>query len=567
MPTQVQFRRGTAIQNDSFKGANGELTIDLTNKSIRVHDGNTVGGYKIATNSELLAVSTTLSSAFAQANAANVLAYNTGIGANAYATAIGIAGNNYTITVGAAANAIAIAAFDTANNVGPQIAPAFNQANVANATAIAAFNKANAANVLAYNTGIGANAYATAIGIAANAYMISVQNGSNTAIGAGANAYADATFVKLIDGNQTITGDILISGNLFVTGNTTTVSSQDLVVEDPLFLLANNNTTDVSDIGFVAHYANATSYQVHTGLIRDPGTKQWYLFKEYNDHFFYTGGNIDLSANNFTIDTLNANFVTNNLTLNGVNASVLIKSSFDKANAALPNISGSTFNGSLIVSSNITTPTIFFSDGSNSSPSIAFSNSTNTGIYRTSNNQIAFSILGEQTLVISDSDATDNVLFEILNDAEEPVFTISANTTGNVFEVYDANNTTRVLLAVNSNEVFVNNNIDIQNNAFISTNTATALTNTQIELTRFSSNAYSGGRFTMMARMGSNTHMSELNILHDGTTAYYTEYGIIYSNISLYDVVADVNVGNVRILVTPTQNTSTTFRILESKLV
>lgn len=44
MAKQVQFRRGTAAENDAFTGAVGEITVDTTNKKIRVHDGSTAGG-------------------------------------------------------------------------------------------------------------------------------------------------------------------------------------------------------------------------------------------------------------------------------------------------------------------------------------------------------------------------------------------------------------------------------------------------------------------------------------------------------------------------------------------
>jgi len=49
MATQVQYRRGTQAQNDIFVGALGEITIDTTNGTIRVHDGITTGGSNIAT--------------------------------------------------------------------------------------------------------------------------------------------------------------------------------------------------------------------------------------------------------------------------------------------------------------------------------------------------------------------------------------------------------------------------------------------------------------------------------------------------------------------------------------
>lgn len=45
--TQVQIRRGTEAENDAFTGAEGEVTMDLTNKQLRIHDGQTKGGMKI----------------------------------------------------------------------------------------------------------------------------------------------------------------------------------------------------------------------------------------------------------------------------------------------------------------------------------------------------------------------------------------------------------------------------------------------------------------------------------------------------------------------------------------
>ena len=53
MPTQVQFRRGTTTQNESFTGAVGELSVDTTLDTIRVHDGSTAGGIRLAKYSEL----------------------------------------------------------------------------------------------------------------------------------------------------------------------------------------------------------------------------------------------------------------------------------------------------------------------------------------------------------------------------------------------------------------------------------------------------------------------------------------------------------------------------------
>ena len=47
MPTQLQFRRGTTAQNNSFTGAVGELSIDTDTENIRIHDGSSAGGAEI----------------------------------------------------------------------------------------------------------------------------------------------------------------------------------------------------------------------------------------------------------------------------------------------------------------------------------------------------------------------------------------------------------------------------------------------------------------------------------------------------------------------------------------
>lgn len=63
MTTQVQYRRGSAAENNAFTGALGEITVDTTAKTLRVHDGATAGGSNIATasyvDSSIAAISTT----------------------------------------------------------------------------------------------------------------------------------------------------------------------------------------------------------------------------------------------------------------------------------------------------------------------------------------------------------------------------------------------------------------------------------------------------------------------------------------------------------------------------
>ena len=47
MATQVQFRRGTSAQHQTFKGALGEITVDTTKSACVVHDAVTTGGFPL----------------------------------------------------------------------------------------------------------------------------------------------------------------------------------------------------------------------------------------------------------------------------------------------------------------------------------------------------------------------------------------------------------------------------------------------------------------------------------------------------------------------------------------
>ena len=47
MPTQLQLRRGTTVQHNTFTGVVGEVTINTTKKTAVVHDGSTAGGLEL----------------------------------------------------------------------------------------------------------------------------------------------------------------------------------------------------------------------------------------------------------------------------------------------------------------------------------------------------------------------------------------------------------------------------------------------------------------------------------------------------------------------------------------
>jgi hypothetical protein len=70
---QLQLRKGTATEHNTFTGANGEVTVDTTNKTLRVHDGTTAGGTQLATLTGGLVPATQLPAATTSVQGAVIL--------------------------------------------------------------------------------------------------------------------------------------------------------------------------------------------------------------------------------------------------------------------------------------------------------------------------------------------------------------------------------------------------------------------------------------------------------------------------------------------------------------
>jgi len=171
-------------------------------------------------------------------------------------------------------------------------------------------------------------------------------------------------------GAQIIATDLQIAGNLIVSGTATYVNTSIVQTNDSLIQLASNNTVgDVIDIGFVGLYNNGAN--VMTGLVRDAGDKNYYLFKDVSASSLSAN---NISNNLFTVANtatlyanLNANTATIGiLTANTANIGSIILTS------ALPIGSGGTNN------TTFTTGSLTFFDGTKLA---SFANTGTAGTY------------------------------------------------------------------------------------------------------------------------------------------------------------------------------------------
>ena len=64
-----------------------------------------------------------------------------------------------------------------------------------------------------------------------------------------------------------------------------------------------------------------------------------------------------------------------------------------------------------------------------------------------------------------------------------------------------------------------------------------------------------------MWNFSSTYHTADFLVVHNGSGTFNTEYAIIKTNDSLATFDTDINGDNVRLLVTPASDTSTTFKV------
>lgn len=156
--------------------------------------------------------------------------------------------------------------------------------------------------------------------------------------------------------------------------------------------------------------------------------------------------------------------------------------------------------------------------------------------------------------------------------------TVKANTagdmsTGNGFVtgVFGANTLAASVLRggnVQSNStLLVSSNVNIGNSS-LEVNTLQAnvshvkaalysISNTDAQIVdSFVGTTYRAGKYLISITSGTSYQSTEIMMLHDGTNAYITEYATLLSGSTLGTFVANVDSGNIRLYVTPTNASS-----------
>lgn len=134
--------------------------------------------------------------------------------------------------------------------------------------------------------------------------------------------YLSATNIKVSDGGtigsattpSAITiasdGDVSIANNLYVNGSLTSVSTDNIVIKDPLMFLASGNSANISDIGFFGQYNDGANNE-YAGLFRDATDGKFRLFDSLESK---PDASVDTGGTGYSVSTLVANLEGNSST-------------------------------------------------------------------------------------------------------------------------------------------------------------------------------------------------------------------------------------------------------------
>ena len=174
----------------------------------------------------------------------------------------------------------------------------------------------------------------------------------------------------------------------------------------------------------------------------------------------------------------------------------------------------------------------------------------NTISYTTNGSFSTFNVTADNTVINSTITFNGNATFSNIATFNSNTF-FNANTVANSINVSgNATFSANVLY----NNYLINNSLNYINGGTYSFSGTSQVAIDSVAIATYRSVEYTL-QFTDTA--SGSYHITKVILYHDGTNAYSVEYAQMYNNLNLASITADINTGNLRLLVTPANSTTT----------
>ena len=450
---------------------------------------------------------------------------------------------------------------------------------------------------------------ATAIDVSRNATLGSISSGNITTTG---YLRGPSTFTIDPATHGDNTGTVVIAGNLQVDGTTTTINSTTLTVDDLNITLASGsaNSAAANGAGITVDCGSGTDATLtyngtldtwefnkrvdvtsEVRLFRSDGTRSGSLLHNTSGTVLRTNSNGDnlylqtAGTGNVYLQPSTAGYSTV-VNEDGIDSDFRVESDgnthaffVDAGNSRLGiNTSSLTADG-LIIGTNNSNCELDLHNTGGSGTRWRFNSSAygHLQIENKTDSTIPFTIRDNGRVGIGTTNPGRQLTVEgtsnayIKTDATSHTsWTIGSDTYG--FLIYDddvgGTDGYRIVVRQNSGNVGVGTTqpqakFQVEEAGIETTTTSTTAT-TQVAIDSFQTSAFRSARYTIQVTNSTDStyHLTEILLIHDGTTPAITEYGTIFTGSAEATFDADISSGNVRLLATPATTDSMTFKVV-----